>query len=135
MSKSEESDYSRINLSDDADTIAKKFQKAKSDSTPEIYYDKDVRPDISNLLTIYAALADISLEKAGEEFAGKRTSDFKKALADIAVEKLSPITAEFNKLKQDKEFLKSILRDGAEKANEIAEKNLKEIKEVVGFFV
>jgi tryptophanyl-tRNA synthetase len=135
MSKSEESDYSRINLSDDADTIAKKFQKAKSDSIAEIYYDKDARPDISNLLTIYAALADISIEAAGKEFAGKRTSDFKKAIAELAVEKLAPITSEFNKLKNDKGHLMTILRNGSEQANAIAEKNLKEIKETVGFFV
>lgn len=135
MSKSEESDYSRINLSDDADTIRKKFQKAKSDSEPSVYYDKEKRPDISNLITIYAALADISIEKADEHFKGKRSSDLKKELAELAVEKLSPITTEFNKLKADKEHLKTILRNGADKANEIAEKNLKEIKETVGFFV
>ncbi len=135
MSKSEESDYSRINLSDDADTIKKKFQKAKSDSFPEITYDKEARPDIANLLTIYAALSDISIEAATNNFFGKRSSDLKGALAELAVEKLSPITSEFNKLKQDKSHLINILRDGSEKAGEIAEKNLKEIKETVGFFV
>jgi tryptophanyl-tRNA synthetase len=135
MSKSEESDYSRINLSDDADTISKKFQKAKSDSEPSVYYDKEKRPDISNLITIYAALADISIEKADEHFKGKRSSDLKKELAELAVEKLSPITTEFKKLKEDRGHLQTILRSGADKANEIAEKNLKEIKETVGFFV
>ncbi len=135
MSKSEESDYSRINLSDDADTIRKKFQKAKSDSEPTVFSNKETRPDITNLLTIYAALANITLKDADKHFEGKRSSDLKKELAELAVEKLSPITTEFNKLKADKEHLKKILRAGAEKANEIAEKNLKEIKETVGFFV
>ena len=135
MSKSEESDYSRINLSDDADTIAKKFQKAKSDSEPSVFYDKENRPDISNLITIYAALSDMSIEKADAHFKGKRSSDLKKELAELAVSKLGPITAEFNKLKADRGHLMTILRSGGEKANEIAEKNLKEIKEVVGFFV
>jgi len=135
MSKSEESDYSRINLSDDADIIRKKFQKAKSDSEPTITLDKEARPDIANLLTIYAALDDISVEKAAELFMGKRSSDLKKELAELAVAKLAPITTEFNKLKADKAHLKTILYSGSEKANEIAEKNLKEIKETVGFFV
>jgi tryptophanyl-tRNA synthetase len=135
MSKSEESDYSRINLSDDADTIRKKFQKAKSDSFPEITYDKEARPDIANLLTIYAALANITVEKSTAHFVGKRSSDLKKELAELAVEKLAPVTSEFNKLKQDKAFLIKTLREGSDKANEIAEKNLKEVKETVGFFV
>jgi tryptophanyl-tRNA synthetase len=134
MSKSEESDYSRINLSDDADVIRKKFQKAKSDSFPEITYDKEARPDIANLLTIYAALGDITIEAAAQHFLGKRSSDLKKELADLAVEKLAPITAEFNKLKQDRSYLKSILDDGANRANKIAEKNIREIKDLIGFY-
>jgi tryptophanyl-tRNA synthetase len=134
MSKSEESDYSRINLSDDADTIRKKFQKAKSDSFPEITYDKETRPDIANLITIYAALSDISIENAANHFVGKRSSDLKKELAELAVEKLAPITVEFNKIKEDRTYLKNILDDGAARANAIAEKNIREIKDLIGFY-
>ncbi len=135
MSKSDESDYSRINLSDTEENIRLKFQKAKSDSLPDITFDREARPEVANLLTIYAALEGVSVKEAEARFAGSQFSQFKTALADKAVEKLGPITAEFNRLKADKGELERILRDGAEKANAIAEKNLKEIKEVVGFFI
>ena len=134
MSKSDESDYSRINLSDDAEAIKLKFQKAKSDSLEGVTFDWDTRPEASNLLTIYAALAETSIKDAENKFRSSQFSNFKKELADLAVEKLSPITTEFNKLKADKGHLMTVLRSGSEKANEIAEKNMKEIKEVVGFF-
>jgi len=135
MSKSKESDYSRINLSDDADAIRKKFQKAKSDSIAEVYYDKENRPDISNLITIYAALADITTEKANEHFKGKRSSELKSELAELTIAKLEPISKKIKELSADRAALVEILKNGSEKANEIAEKNLKEIKETVGFFV
>jgi tryptophanyl-tRNA synthetase len=134
MSKSDESDYSRINLSDTADLIRLKFQKAKSDSFEGIKIDKDARPEATNLLTIYAALSDISLEQAESKFQNKQFSEFKKELAELAVEKLAPISQEFNKLLEDKSYLKNILNSGSEKAFEIAENNLKQIKEIVGFF-
>ncbi len=134
MSKSAESDLSRINLSDDAETIAKKFKKAKADMEFDgIFYDKEKRPEISNLLTIYAALADISIRQAATQFAKSGNGDFKQSVADLAVEKLSPITNEVKHLMNDVAYLDSILKDGAEKAAEKAEKNLKTIKDIIGF--
>lgn len=134
MSKSDESEYSRINLSDDADAIKTKFQKAKSDSFDGVTVDKEKRPEATNLLTIYAALAEITLEAAEEKFRNYMFSKFKAELAYLAVEKLAPITAEFNKLKQDRTYLKNILDDGAGRANAIAEKNIREIKDLIGFY-
>jgi tryptophanyl-tRNA synthetase len=135
MSKSDESDYSRINLTDSAETIALKFQKAKSDAFEGINYDVEKRPEASNLLTIYAALADIKIEEAAAKFANSSFSNFKKDLAEMAVENLAPINDAMNKLKNDKAYLISVLKKGAEAANEIAEKNMKEVKELVGFLV
>ncbi len=132
MSKSEESDNSRINLTDIPDDIARKFRKAKSDA--EVGFDDlDERPEARNLLVIYAALGDISLEQAQAEFSGKGFGDLKKALADVAVQVLSPVSAEMNKLMNDRAYLDKILHSGKEKASAMAEKNLKEIKEIVGF--
>ncbi len=135
MSKSDESDYSRINLSDDAETIKLKFQKAKSDSIMGISYDKEARADVANLLTIYSSLMDISIEQAVEKFRNSQFSQFKNELAEVAAAKLAPITSEFKKLKEDKAYLSKLLKSGAKKAGEIAEKNLNEVKKVVGFFV
>lgn len=132
MSKSEESDYSRINLTDDADAIRKKFQKAKSDSVMG-FESIEGRPDATNLLTIYAALSDSTLSKAQEKFASAGFGGLKKELAELAVNKLEPISKEMNKLRNDKGYLDSILKSGAEKAREIAEKNIKDIKNIVGF--
>lgn len=132
MSKSAESDNSRINLSDDAELIAKKFRKAKSDMEEGINYDIEKRPQASNLLTIYAALSEVTLKQAEAKFANSGFAEFKKELADIAVAKLSPINQRFNELKQDKTYLKEVLQEGQEKAGEIAEKNIKNIKEIIG---
>ncbi len=120
MSKSEESDYSRINLTDDADAIAKKFRKAKSDSLPEITYDPQARPEAANLLTIYAALSDIKVSEAASRFSGKNFGALKNELADLAVAKLSPITARMRELTGDPAALDAILKEGAEKARAIA---------------
>ncbi len=133
MSKSEESDYSRINLTDDADTIAKKFKKAKSDSHPEITYDEKARPEAANLLQIYAALADITVAQATEKFAGKNFGALKSELADLAVAKLSPITTRMRELMTDTAAIDTIIRAGAEKANEIAKPIVRATMEHVGF--
>lgn len=132
MSKSDISEFSRINLTDDNDTIADKVKKAKSDAALGITYDPDNRPEASNLLTIYAALANISREIAEEKFRSTGFADFKKELAEVVIAALSPIRNEISKLKSDKAYLGSILKVGAENAAEIANKNLKEIKEIVG---
>ncbi|MCZ2158946.1 tryptophan--tRNA ligase [Bartonella sp. 220] len=135
MSKSDPSDFSRINLTDDADLIAKKIRKAKTDSVPlpDTLTALEERPEIDNLLGIYAAFAQISKEKALLEFSGQQFSLFKTALADLVVHKLAPITEELRRLHQDNAYIDSVLRDGAQRASALAEKNMKKIREIVGF--
>ncbi|WP_455473922.1 tryptophan--tRNA ligase [Bartonella sp. B30(2025)] len=135
MSKSDPSDFSRINLTDDADLIAKKIRKAKTDSAPlpdTVTALKD-RPEIDNLLGIYAAFAEMSKERVLSAFSGQQFSLFKKALSDLAVHKLAPITEELRRLNQESDYIDTILRDGAERASTLAEKNMKKIREIVGF--
>jgi len=134
MSKSDDSDYSRINLTDDAETIALKFRKAKSDTIVGISYDVENRPEVANLLQIYSSLGNISLEKTVEQFEHASFSDFKQALSDLAIAQFAPITSEMRKLMQDRAYLDKVLREGAERANAIASEKLKEVKQIVGFF-
>ncbi len=134
MSKSEESDLSRINLTDDADLISKKIQKAKTDSDPinsDILNSKD-RPEARNLINIFAALSNKKTTEIIENWDGKIFSDFKKQLIQLLVEKICPIGKEIKKLKLNEDFLIKILEDGKNKANLVANKNLKEIKQIVG---
>ncbi|MCW8914261.1 MAG: tryptophan--tRNA ligase [Magnetovibrio sp.] len=135
MSKSDPSELSRITMTDDADTIAKKIRKAKTDTEPlpETKDGMEGRPEVSNLLGIYAALSDVSLEDTIAKFAGKGFGDFKKDLADVAVEKLGPIQDEMRRLMDDQAYVDSVLRDGAERARAISEPILAEIKDTVGF--
>ena len=133
MSKSDESDYSRINMTDDADMIAKKFKKATSDMLPGITYDVENRPEASNLLNIYAALAGVTREQAQAKFETSQFSAFKQELADVAVAHLAPITAKMRELMEDTWELDNMLINGAAKANEIAKKTFGEVKEIVGF--
>ncbi|MEM7617791.1 MAG: tryptophan--tRNA ligase [Pseudomonadota bacterium] len=136
MSKSAESDMTRINLTDDADTIANKIRKARTDAHPVPANEKEAegRPEAENLIGIYAALSDTGKNAVMAEFGGKQFSEFKPALADLAVEKLSPITARMNELMGDPAELDSILRKGNDKANELAAPNLEEIKKLTGFW-
>lgn len=136
MSKSDESDNSRINLTDDADTIVKKFRKAKTDEHPVPATEKEMegRPEAENLLTIYAALADKELQAVLNEFGGKQFSDLKQGLADIAVARLAPITARMSKLLADPAEIDRALKEGNEKANSIAEPVLAEVQKVMGFW-
>lgn len=133
MSKSDESDYSRINLSDDADTIAKKFKKAKSDMIEGISYDVEGRPEASNLLQIYAAMTDTTVEAAAERFAGANFSAFKQELADAAVAHLSPITERMRELLANPQEIDAILREGAEKARCVAAPTMHTVREMMGF--
>ncbi|WP_455478033.1 tryptophan--tRNA ligase [Bartonella sp. B10] len=135
MSKSDPSDFSRINLTDDADLIVKKIRKAKTDSIPlpDTLADLEGRPEINNLLSIYAAFAEISKEKALSEFSGQQFSFFKTTLADLVVHKLAPITQELHRLHKENDYIDSVLRYGAECAGALAEKNMKKIREIVGF--
>ena len=134
MSKSEESDYSRINLKDTADEINKKIKKAKSDSEtiPEEIKLLENKPEALNLLTIYSELTKNNLEKVISEMAGKEYSSLKTKLAEAMINEITPVGKEINKLLKDKSYLKNILKKGTEKANIIAEENLKNIREKVG---
>jgi len=134
MSKSDESDYSRINLTDDADTIALKFRKAKSDMVEgALTYDEAARPEASNLLNIYATLKGITREAAVAEMEGKNFSSFKQILTDLAVEKLSPITAKMRELMAAPDYIDEVLAKGVEKAGGISAKTMREVKNIVGF--
>ena len=135
MSKSEESDYSRINLQDSEDQIEKKIKKAKTDSSLITSDKKDLekRPEALNLLNIYSSITNTSLEKTLKEMEGKDFSKFKKNLSDVLIATICPIGKKIKELNKDKSLFLNILRNGAEKAKIIADKNLKEIKEIVGF--
>ena len=135
MSKSDPSDLSRINLTDDADTIARKIQRAKTDpdALPSEPPGLDGRPEADNLTGIYAALAGTTQEQTLQEFGGGQFSTFKKALADVAVAKLAPITAEMSRLYADPAEIDRILADGARRASAIAAPIMDEVKDIVGF--
>lgn len=136
MSKSAESDMSRINLTDDADTIAKKIRKAKTDPLPlpESKKDAEERPEALNLLTIYAALQGRGLEDVIAEWAGKEFSEFKKSLADVAVSHLAPITAQMNDFLKDPAEIDRLLKGGGEKARGIAKPVMKDVMDIMGFW-
>jgi len=135
MSKSDESDYSRINLKDSADEIIKKIKKAKSDSSsiPDNLKDLEKKPEALNLISIYSDLSKTSLELALNEVRGKDYSYLKKKLSEALVEIICPIGKEIRNLLADKSYLEKVLREGTEKARDLAEHNLKEIRNVVGF--
>ena len=135
MSKSEDSDYSRINLKDSADEIVKKIKKAKTDTNPitDNIKDYEKRPEAFNLLSIYSDLSEQEIQKTITEFAGKNFSYFKNQLSEKLVETISPIGSNIAKLLNDKKHLEDVLKKGREKANIIAEENLKKIREIVGF--
>jgi tryptophanyl-tRNA synthetase len=134
MSKSEESDYSRINLRDSADEINKKIKKAKSDSEPipDNLKSLEKKPEALNLLTIYSELSKNNLEKTLQDMAGKEYSFLKMKLSEILVNEITPVAKEIQKLLDDKSHLKQVLKNGSEKANIIAEENLKKIRDIVG---
>lgn len=135
MSKSDPSDMSRINLTDDADTIVSKIKKAKTDPEvlPETKDGLEGRPEAQNLVGIYAALADITPEAVLAEFAGKGFGTFKPALADLTVSKLAPIAARFRELLADPAYVDAVLREGAEKADAIARPVVDKVYDTVGF--
>ena len=135
MSKSDESDYSRINLKDSADEIIKKIKKAKSDSfsIPDNLKDLEKKPEALNLINIYSDLSKMSLDQALNEVKGKDYSYLKNKLSEVLVEVICPIGKEIKNLLGDKNYLEKVLREGTEKARHSAEHNLKEIRNVVGF--
>jgi len=135
MSKSELSDLSRINLTDEKDQIMNKIKKAKTDPLPlpTTIDELNKRPEAKNLIGIYTSLTDSTLEKSIKEFSGKNFSEFKENLSQVLVDKIIPITAEIKKLLNEKKYLDKILLDGSKKANEIASEKVKKIHEIVGF--
>ena len=135
MSKSDPSDLSRINLTDSADDIAKKIRKAKTDADglPSENAGLAGRPEAENLVGIYAAMADRSAESVLTEFGGGQFSAFKNALADLAVAKLSPISAKMNELLAEQGYVEQVLTQGAARASAIAAPIMKDVKKIVGF--
>jgi tryptophanyl-tRNA synthetase len=134
MSKSDPSDMSRINLTDDADTISKKIRKAKTDPEPlpETIEGLADRPEARNLVNIYAGLAELTPEQVIAEHGGQQFGTFKPSLADLAVARLEPISTEMGRLMQDKGEIDRILADGAERARAIAAPILKKTYQIVG---
>jgi tryptophanyl-tRNA synthetase len=135
MSKSDASDYSRINLTDDADTIAQKVRKAKTDPEPLPTEEAGLaaRPEADNLVGIYAALADMTKAEVLSEFGGAQFSTFKGALVDLAVAKLGPIGAEMKRLVQDPVTIDGILAEGAARARALAAQTMGAVRDIVGF--
>jgi tryptophanyl-tRNA synthetase len=135
MSKSDASDQSRINLTDDAEAIAHKIRRAKTDpeALPSEEKGLDPRPEADNLVGIYAALAETSKADVLREFGGAQFSTFKAALVDLAVAKLGPINAEMKRLVADPAYIDSVLADGAARAQVIAAETMKAVKDIVGF--
>jgi tryptophanyl-tRNA synthetase len=135
MSKSDPSDYSRINLTDGPDAIAQKIRKAKTDPEPLPSEEKGLhtRPEADNLVGIYAALAETTKAEVLRQFGDAQFSTFKSALVDLAVEKLGPIGGEMQRLVQDPGYIDSVLADGAARADVIAAETMKAIKDIVGF--
>ena len=134
MSKSDPSDLSRINLTDDEDTISKKIKKAKTDPEPlpsEAAGLKD-RPDADNLVGIYAALADMTRDDVLRDFGGQQFSVFKPALADLAVAKLAPIAGEMRRLMADPDHIDAVLKDGGARAGKLAEATMRDVRDIIG---
>ncbi|MGL4404251.1 MAG: tryptophan--tRNA ligase [Notoacmeibacter sp.] len=134
MSKSDPSDMSRINLTDDADTITKKIRKAVSDPLPlpETVEGLKDRAEADNLVGLYAALDDTTKDAVLKDFGGRNFSEFKPALAELAVTKLEPIASEMRRITADPSYVDRVLRNGAEKASIIAQATMKDVRQIVG---
>ena len=135
MSKSELSDLSRINLTDEKDMIINKIKKAKTDPLPMPSNAEELnkRLEAKNLLGIYSSLINSDIEKSIKEFSGKNFSEFKEILSQVLVDKINPISREIKRLLAEESYLDKILSDGCMKANEIASKKVKKIHEIIGF--
>ena len=134
MSKSDPSDLSRINLTDDADAISRKIKKAKTDpdALPSEVDGLEGRPEAENLVGIYAGLAEISKEDVLREFGGQQFSIFKPALADLAVEKLAPIAGEMRRILADVAYVDSVLKNGGQRAGALAEATMRSVRDIIG---
>ena len=135
MSKSDESDYSRINMTDGADEIAQKIRKARTDPDPlpGTVDGLAERPEALNLVSIYAALEDIEIDQVIQEYQGQGFSTFKKALADLAVVRLGPVGNEMKRLTAESGEIDKVLADGAERATQLSRPIVAEVREIMGF--
>ena len=135
MSKSDLSDLSRINLTDDENLVINKIKKAKTDPLPlpSNLDELERRPEAKNLLGIYSSLTDLTLDQSVNEFNGKNFSDFKEKLTQVLLEKIKPISNEIKRINSEKEYLDKILSNGQKKANEFASNKLKKMQEIIGF--
>ena len=135
MSKSDLSDLSRINLTDEKDQILNKIKKAKTDSLPipTNIKELDDRPEAKNLIGIYSSIANLTLENSIQKFSGKNFSEFKENLSQILIDNLSPISNEIKRLLKEKSYLDKILEDGCKKADNISSKKIQKIHDIVGF--
>ena len=135
MSKSELSDQSRINLTDDKDQIINKIKKAKTDTLPlpATSADLEKRPEAKNLMSIYSSIIDVNLDDTINKFSGKNFSEFKENLSEVLIDEIIPISNEIKKLLKEKSFLDQILDSGRQKADKIASEKLKKIQEIMGF--
>ena len=135
MSKSDESDLSRINLTDSKEQIVQKIKKAKTDSEPineDIFNEKSKRFEAQNLISIYADLKSECNEKILSQFEGKNFSEFKKDFTDLLIEYISPISDKIDLLRKNEDHLLKILKDGKEKASNVADKTMKDVKNIIG---
>ena len=134
MSKSDLSEYSRINMSDESDIIIRKIKKAKTADTvmPEKIEDILKLNEVNNLLNIYSGFSGIEKQKIIEKYKGQNFSNFKSDLSDILVDKMKPITTEIKKLMQDTDYLLKIIQDGQNKANEVAQKTINDVYDIIG---
>jgi len=135
MSKSDESDLSRINLTDTKDQIVQKVKKAKTDNDVidnDIYDENSKRYEAQNLINIYSNLAEISQNDVLRKFQGKKFSEFKDDFSDLLINKIFPISEKINMLRKDEDYLLKLLKQGNEKASEIADKNILEVKKIIG---
>jgi tryptophanyl-tRNA synthetase len=135
MSKSDPSDQSRINLTDDAEAIALKIRRAKTDPhpLPSDVKELEQRPEADNLIGIFAALKGVTKADVLKEFGGAQFSNFKAALVDLAVEKLGPIGGEMKRIVDDKAYIDGVLADGSARAQAMAAETMKAVKDIVGF--
>ncbi|MCH5147439.1 MAG: tryptophan--tRNA ligase [Clostridiales bacterium] len=134
MSKSAENPNGSIFLTDDRDTIIRKFKRAVTDSGSEIKYDPMSKPGVSNLLSIYSVFADKSIAEAESEFNGVGYGDFKLAVGETVADRLAPVQAEQAKLLADKEYLNTVLKKGAERAMKTAGRTLSKVYKKIGFY-
>ena len=132
MSKSDNQEMSRINLTDLPDEIRKKVRRAVTDSIGRVTFDPTSRPGVSNLVSIYGAVTGLSYDKICERFEGKQTVDLKDELAEVLIEELCPIQEKIAQLEGNMDYVEGVMKEGTERATAMAEENLNEIKKIVG---